>query len=116
MIAGARTPEELDLLYEDAFVLGDTARLCSLHADGAVVVTSEDGEAARGEQAIASAISALLAEDRTYLAGPRRVLQSRDVALLIADGGIHVMRRARDGAWLAAISMLDSKTTDRRTR
>src|SRR5204862_5382362 len=44
VIAGARTPEELDLLYEDAFVLGDTARLCSLHADGAVVVTSEDGE------------------------------------------------------------------------
>jgi ketosteroid isomerase-like protein len=114
MVVGARTPEELDALYEDAFVVRDSAELCSLYTDGAVVAVA-GGEAARGGEAIAAAISRLWAQERTYLAGARRVLQSRDLALLIADGGLHVLRRGGDGAWRAAISLLDPKPTDRRT-
>jgi hypothetical protein len=35
------------------------------------------------------------------------VLQSRDTALVVADAGLHVVRRGSDGAWRAAISLLD---------
>ena len=43
---------------------------------------------------------------RTYLANPRQVLQARDTVLVVADAGIHVLRRGGDGTWRATISLL----------
>jgi len=43
----------------------------------------------------------------TYVARTRHVLQVRDTALVVADAGIHVLRRGGDGAWRATISLLD---------
>lgn len=105
MTAGARTPEELDTLFEDAFVLRDRALLGELLDDGAVLAEA-DGVHARGAEAIGQAVAELWARDRIYVARPRRVLQTRDTALVVADAGIHVLRRAGDGAWRAAISLL----------
>jgi hypothetical protein len=105
MKRGASTPEELEMLLEDAFVIRDREALTQLFESGGVLVTS-DVEEARGEQEIGRFATALWNGDRTYVADPRRVLQARDTALVVADGGINVARRARDGAWRYAIALL----------
>lgn len=115
MTSGARTPEELDTLLEDAFVLRDRAGFDELFDDGAVLMEAR-GVEARGGEAIGRALAGLWVLNRTYVSRPRRVVQSRDMALLVADGGIHVLRRGGDGAWRAAISLLDLDTPIRSER
>jgi ketosteroid isomerase-like protein len=112
MVEGARIPEELDGLYEDAFVTRDRRDLCALYDEGAVVVAN--GEEARGGAAIAAAVARLWSNDRTYVANTRCVLRSRELALVVAEAGLHVLRRGNDGAWRAAISLLDLQPQTRR--
>lgn len=99
MTDGARTPEEVDGLLEDALVLGDHAGLTALFDDRAVLVGA--GTEARGAQAIAEVLTA-----NGYVASNARVVRAGDAALVVADGGVHVVRRDRRGAWRAAISLL----------
>jgi ketosteroid isomerase-like protein len=107
VVAAARTPEELETLFEDAFVMRDPEELSALYGEGAVLVASAGGPEARGDEAISQAVAALWGRGRTYVAGTRRVLQARDTALVVADAGVHVLRRAGDGGWRVAISLLD---------
>ena len=100
----AQIPEELDPLVEDAFVMRDRAVAGELFADGALLV-------ARGGQAIGRILDELWARDFTYVARSPRVLRSRDVALVVADGGIHVLRRD-GGVWRSAISLLNLGSED----
>jgi hypothetical protein len=106
MTAGARTPEELETLLEDAFLLHDRAALDVLFDVGAVLIEG-GGLEARGGEAISDALAQLWSRDRTYVAHPKRVLQSHDTALVVAEAGIHVLRRGSDRAWRAAISLLN---------
>jgi ketosteroid isomerase-like protein len=112
---GARTPEELEALFEDAFVTRDAAAVSAMFAEGAVLAprTEADRGAARGRAEIGRLAAALLAADRTYVAAPRRVVQARDIALVVADSAINVARRESDGAWVYAIALLslDSNST-----
>jgi hypothetical protein len=85
MTGGARTPEELDTLLEDAFITRDRAALQELLEPGAVLT----GDA--------------------HVAGRSNVVQSRDTALLVADGSLAVALR-RDGRWRFAIALLDPTT------
>jgi Domain of unknown function (DUF4440) len=111
MVVGARTPEELETLLEDAFVTRDRDELGALFTEGAVLASRSGDREARGGDAIGRAVTEA---DGTYVAGTRRVLQSRGLALVVADAGIHVVRRCDDGAWRAAISLLDLvETTER---
>ena len=112
MTTAARTPEELDALLEDAFVLHDRDACRALFADGAVL---EHGgrAAARGGEAITRAIAELWARDRTYVSAPRRVLQARDMALVVCDAAVHVARREPDRTWRVAISLLEPETSNR---
>jgi len=112
MRPGARTPEELETLFEDAFVIRDREALAQLFEKGAVLVVG-DGPQARGGEEIARFATAMWERDRTYLADPRRVLQARNTALVVAERSINVVRRGRDGAWRYAISLLalDDTTT-----
>lgn len=112
MTSGARTPEELDALLEDAFVVRDDAVLARLFDDGAVFADARGGPLARGAEQIGRALEELWAAGGTYLAGPRRVLQARDTALVLGDGAIHVARRGGDGVWRAAIALLPIRTSD----
>ena len=66
---------------------------------------------ARGGEAIGRAAAELWTAGRTYVAGLSRVLQSRETALVVSPAGIHVARRARDGTWRVAISLLDLPRT-----
>jgi hypothetical protein len=105
MTAGARTPEELDTILEDAFVTRDRALSRALFEDHSVLVQAEGAEV-RGGEAIGDALAELWDRDRTYVAPAGRVLQARDVALLVSSAAIHVLRRGGDGTWRAAISLL----------
>ena len=107
METGARTPEELETLLEDAFVLHDHHALAQLFHPGAMLVVGGGLPEARGHQQIARVATQLWDLDRGYLADPRRVLQARDTALVLAGRAINVARRADDGFWRYKISLLD---------
>ena len=106
MEAGARTPEELETLLEDAFVLHDRQALAQLFQPGAMLVVGGLPEA-RGRRQITGIATQLWALDRSYLADPQRVLQARDTSLVVAGHAINVARRGDDGSWRYAISLLD---------
>jgi hypothetical protein len=106
MRPGARTPEELETLLEDAFVVRDREELAQLFEDGAVLVAGAGSKEARGGEAIVRFATAMWERDRTYLADPQRVVQARDTALVVAERGINVLRRGSDGTWRYAISLL----------
>ncbi len=106
MRPGARTPEELEALFEDAFVARDRDALAQLFEDEAVLVAGDGVHEARGGEEIARFATAMWERDRTYVADPQRVLQARDTALVVGERGINVVRRRSDGAWRYAISLV----------
>jgi len=112
---GARTPEELEVLLEDTLLLRDCQALTELFAAGAVFVAG-DGQCARGE-AIAHSVLARWAGPHSYVAEPLRVVQARDIALIIAERCINVACRDRDGTWrYAIVGQLVEDTDERRTQ
>jgi Domain of unknown function (DUF4440) len=114
MRPGARTPEELETLLEDAFVIRDGEALAELFEDGAVLVAEDGARQARGADEIARLASEMWQRNRTYLADPPRVLQARNTGLVVTKRGVNVVRRGRDGAWRYAIALLsrDDATTE----
>ncbi len=105
MTGGARTPEELETLLEDACVIRDRGALTELFEDGAVLVAG-DTLHARGVDEIAQVATAIWDEGRTYVAELRQVLQARDTALVVAARGLSVVSRGTDGTWRYTISLL----------
>jgi hypothetical protein len=102
----ARTPEELETLFEDAFIVRDADMFGSLFERGAVFAAESGRCEARGDTEIARAASAMWSRERTYIADVRRVVQVRDTALSVGRG-INVLRRGADGSWRFAIALLD---------
>lgn len=100
--AGARTPEELETLLEDALLLRDRAALVALFEDQAVLVAGDERSACGGA-AIAQLALAMWVGDHTYVADPQRILQARDTALIIAERGVNVACRGTDGTWCYTI-------------
>ena len=111
MTAGARTPEELDDAARGRVRAARRAALEALFDAGAVLVAG-GGLEARGRAAIGRALAALWAHDRTYVAAPRHVLQARDTALIVAESGIHVLQRDRDGTWRVRDLAAGTRHTD----
>ena len=105
MRSGASTPEELEALLEDAFVLRDRDALTELFDDAAVLAVGTGRREARGGAAIRRLANELCLGSRTYVAQPRRVVQARDTALVVAERAISVARRGGDG-WRYTISLL----------
>jgi ketosteroid isomerase-like protein len=110
MPAGARTPEELETLLEDAFVLRDLQAVAELFQPGAMLAVSDGLPEARGRRQIARVAAQLWDAERLYLADPRRILQVRDTALVVSGRVINVVRRTDNGSWRYAISLLDPDT------
>jgi quercetin dioxygenase-like cupin family protein len=102
IMSGARTPEELETLFEDALLLRDRQVLTALFESGATLVMGDD-QPIRGGEAIARAALASRNGIGAYVAEPRRVLLARDSALVVTDRGVNVMQRGDDGAWRYAI-------------
>jgi hypothetical protein len=112
----ASTPEELETLFEDAFVLRDQTALAELFDDGAVLVAGDRPTEARGGAQIAHLASAIWESNHLYIAAPRRVLQARGITLIVTDTGANVARRGNDGNWRYAIALLNDEQTERRAR
>jgi hypothetical protein len=107
VVAGARTPEELETLIEDSFVMRDRGELGALYGEGAVLAAGEAGPEVRGGEAIGRALAELCTHGHTYVAGAGRVIQALDTALVVAAAGVHVLRRGAGGNWHVVISLLD---------
>jgi hypothetical protein len=105
MSPGAQSPEELETLFEDAFVMRDRDAVGELFEDRAVMAAGARRDARGGEE-IERLVAELWGRDRLYVAEATRVLQARDTALVVARCGVHVMRRGGDGTWRYAISLL----------
>lgn len=103
----ARSPEELDTLLEDAFVLRDRQALTQLFRAEAAIGSTVRPHQAAGRTEIASAISAIWEEGGTYLARPPRVLQTGHTALVMAGQTVHVVRRD-SGGWRYLISWFEA--------
>jgi len=111
MTPGARTPEELETLLEDAFLTHDPQALCDIFEQGGVLVAGVPPREAHGPEAIWRLARAILESGLSYLAEPLRVVQARDTAVVLASGGINVVRRGSDGAWRYAIALLGHQHT-----
>jgi ketosteroid isomerase-like protein len=107
----AQTPDELDALLEDAFVLRDRRALAALFENDALLVDAAAGQA-RGAGEIASWATETWKHGITYVSAERRVLQARNTALVLTPEGIGVARRHGDRAWRYAIALvsLDNPT------
>lgn len=105
----AHTPEELELLLEDAFVTRDAEAVCEMFEEGAVLSADTEQQEARGREKIGRLAKALWEGDRTYVAEPQQVVQARSTALVLGGGGISVARRGGDGGWRYAIALLSQQ-------
>lgn len=86
------------MLFEDTLMLRDHQALAELFEDGAMLVTGDE-RSARGGEAIARLALVTWEDDHTYVADPQLVMQARDIALIISNWGINVVRRGSDGTW-----------------
>jgi ketosteroid isomerase-like protein len=98
---GGCTPEELEMLLEDASVIRDTDALSRLFVEGALLARGDS--AARGLDAVVRLISSTWEAGHTHVTGEGRVLQAGDVALAVGGDRISVMRRGQDRRWRYAI-------------
>lgn len=89
------------MLLEDASILHDTEALARLFADGALVVQGD--RSARGREEVTRLVASTWAAGRSHVAGEGRILQARDLALVVRADGISVLRRGADGSWRYAI-------------
>jgi hypothetical protein len=101
MSGGARSPEELEMLFEDALVVGDTDALRDIFEAGAILVTAAGAEL-RGRDAIADACLG------DVVTAPSRILQAGRTALVLGLRSVSVVRRGTDHAWRYAITVRDA--------
>ncbi len=106
----ARTPEELDVLLEDAFVVRDCDAVVALFESYAIVADGAAQEA-RGVREIASWAEQAWSSGLTYVAGASRVLQARDTALVVTPHGIGVAERDGNRGWRYAIALVSFDQT-----
>jgi hypothetical protein len=95
----ARTPEELDVLLEDALLIGERQAAAGLFADSALLADRDAAWQVRGGDAIAEYALRSWSGASAYLAATSLVLQAGDIALLVAPEEVHVVRREAGGAW-----------------
>lgn len=106
MRRGARTPEELETLLEDAFVLRSGEATAELFEDIGVLVADDGIREAHGLDEIARLASQMWQYNCSYLAEPGRIVQAGNIALIMTMQGANVVRRGTDGAWRYAIALL----------
>ncbi|MGH2548710.1 MAG: hypothetical protein ACRDHN_04940 [Thermomicrobiales bacterium] len=99
---GPSTPEELEALHEDALVMGDSRILVRLYEERAVLVT-DSGTTAIGVAECAELALASWQRHHPYVADPLSITQARDLALIVSNDCISVVRRNSQGVWKYAV-------------
>jgi uncharacterized protein (TIGR02246 family) len=115
----AYKPEEVHLLFAQAFAAGNVPALLSLYEPNALLV-AQPGQEVTGFAAIGEALKGFLASRPSFDLKLRRVFLSGDLALLFSDWTLtgtapdgkevklqgqtsDVVRRQTDGRWLVVI-------------
>lgn len=102
MIRGAASPEELELLLEDAILLGDGEAIDNLFTSGGTLAAGGLLPVGRGREMLDVLLSWNERGPR-YLGSSTRIIQARRTALIVGHDAISVARRAHDGSWRFAI-------------
>ena len=105
MTPGAASPEELELLLEDALLLGDTQAVDGLFTRGGTLAIKGSSPVGRGPEMFLM-LSSWNEGVPGNIGGSTCILQARRTALVIGPGSIRVARRTRRGAWRFAICSL----------
>lgn len=100
--AGARTPEELEALHEDALVMRDIAMLRGVYDEQAVLAAAS-GKTASGVNDCVELALASWQGDHPYVADPCSLTLAGDLTLIVSRDRISVARRDRHGGWRYAI-------------
>ena len=98
-------------MFEDAFVVGDPERRRPAVRGRRPARHGERDAQRRGDRSVRR--GAVGARGRASSPNPRRVLQAHDTALVVSERSVSVLRRAGDGFWRYAISLLDVGDTTR---
>jgi hypothetical protein len=115
MRQGARTPEDLETQLEDALVLESRDDLAELFEEGAVMALGAGDRVIRGASEISRLAGGIWTGQNTYLADPGRVMQARDLGLVVTPRGVNVVRRGSDGSWRYVILVVDTDELDERS-
>jgi hypothetical protein len=115
MSLGARTPEELETLLEDAFVMRDAGQVARLFEPTAVLGLGERCPVAQGRAQIAQAATAMWAREEPFFAAPLCVLQRGGIALVAGESATSVARHAGQAGWRYAIALLHSQPQPQRS-
>ncbi len=95
------SPEDLEMLLEDAFVLRDAAALADLFEPGAVVASVESQQRVSD---IGDEIWKL-----GFWSEPRLVVENGHTAVVIGSRAINVMHGSEGGSWRYAICVFDTR-------
>ncbi len=104
---GAATPEDLETLLEDSLVLENREALAQLFEEGALMAVGTGHREVRGAEGISRVADGIWTQENTYLAGLGRVMQARDLALVVTSCGVNLLRRGADGFWRYAILFVE---------
>ena len=112
---GARTPEDLETLLEDALVLENRDDIEQLLEEGALMAVGAGRREIRGPKEISRLAGGIWNRQNTYLADRGRVVQARDLGLIVTPRGVNVVRRDRDGSWRYVILVVEKERPDERS-
>ncbi len=108
----AYTPEDLEELLEDAFVIRDSDAAAALFAETGVLAIGLTPPA-RGRSAIAEAAETFWTRNGIHLAGGE-IVQAHDTALVISPAALTVMRRDPQRRWrYEIVHIRDAETASR---
>jgi uncharacterized protein (TIGR02246 family) len=115
----AKSPEEVDTLFEQGMNAGDAKAVAALYEQDAVLV-AQPGMVVKGRAAILQALEAIVAGGTSFKLNVIRTLTAGDTAVVynewtgttrspagdsteLAGKAIEIVRRQPDGTWLFAI-------------
>src|SRR3990170_2819314 len=111
---GAATPEDLETLLEDTLVLENREGLTQLFEQEALMAVGMGHREVRGAEEISRVADGTWTQENTYLAGVGRVMQARDLALVITPRGVNLLRQGADGFWRYVILVVEQSKPNER--
>lgn len=95
----AVSPEELEVLLEDALLLHDATAVADLFEDRGVVITGPGSVTRRAQAADALA-------ERDFIASPRSVTVLDDIAVVVGDQTVNISCRGTDRRWRLVVAVM----------
>jgi hypothetical protein len=95
----ASSPEELEILLEDALIMHDAAAVAALFEDRGVLVTVPGSVVGPAQAAIAL-------EEHTFVASPHSATLVGDIAVVVGDHTVNISSRGTDRRWRLVVAIV----------